>query len=83
MIQNCFSKDTFILTCIVLFCKWFFIKRRTLLFCTSLPLFYVFLINIILYLYFFILCMHNLKLFLKKTGTLSFFKESLLFITAI
>lgn len=29
------------------------------------------------------LCMHNLKLFLKKTGTLSFFKESLLFITAI
>ena len=32
---------------------------------------------------FFMLCMHNLKLFLKKTGTLSFFKESLLFITAI
>lgn len=28
MIQNCFSKDTFILTCIVLFCKWFFHKKR-------------------------------------------------------
>ena len=28
MIQNCFSKDTFILTCIVLFCKWFFHKKK-------------------------------------------------------